>query len=276
MTDYLSFPDKEMNFRTRISLRKYSRPKPGSRVEPTMDGVISLPLPVALQDSFNIEVANPALDLLGNDPSQMLTAGKTYTEEFQNMAKQGKFSVSQALELAARAAALAPGISDTGLGRAAQSIEGVVRNPHLTTIFEGVRLKVYQFTWKLSPQSVAEARKLNSIINTLKAYMHPQISGGGFSLDYPYLARVEFTNLQSALVPNVKDSFITGMQINGAGTGIPAFFKDGQPVTIDLSLSFQEINIQTREDFTGTSSSSQASLEFSTPPSRAFNSPSMG
>ena len=121
----------------------------------------------------------------------------------------------------------------------------------MTTIFEGVRLKVYEFTWKLSPQSAEEAQKLNKMIMTLKAYMHPKISAGGFSLDYPYLAEVRFLGLNEAIVPRVRSSFITGMRVNGAGTGIPAFFKDGQPVTVELSLSFQEINIQTRDDFTG-------------------------
>jgi hypothetical protein len=251
MTSTLSFPAKQSDFRTRIALRKYSRPKPGSPVQITMDNVIVLPLPVALQDSFNIEVANPAMDLLGNDFAQTLQAGKSATEEIVKDLKGGQSAISKMGEITLQALALTPGISDTGISRLAQATAGVVRNPHLTTIFEGVKLKTYQFTWKLAPQSAAEAKTLNSIITTLKSLMHPQLAAGGFALEYPYLASVEFTNINDAIAPNVRDSFITGMQINGGGTGPLAFYKDGQPVAIDLSLSFQEINIQTRDDFNG-------------------------
>jgi len=251
MTTSLQFPEKLAQYYTRISLREYSRPRPNTPARRTLSSTIILPLPLTLQDSINVEVANPALDILGNDPSQVMTAGKEYTKEFADTVRQGNFSVAQALELATRSAALAPGISDTGIGRLAQSVEGVVRNPHLTTIFEGVRLKTFDFTWKLSPQSESEAKKLNEIIVTLRRLMLPKISGGGFSLDYPYLAEVEFPNLNSAVVPTVRSSFITGMAVNGGGTGILSFYGDGQPVTIDLSLGFQEINIQTRDDIDG-------------------------
>lgn len=248
MVQSLKFPEVDSNYWTRISLRKYSRPRPNTPARTTIESTIRLPIPTSLQDSINAEIANPALDLLGNDPSQVLNAGASVTKEISDEIKGGKFSVGRAMQLATRAAALAPGISDTGVGRLAQSIEGVVRNPHLTTIFEGMRLKVYSFTWRLSPQSASEARALNNIIVTLKRAMHPSIAAGGFALDYPYLAEVQFINLNTGVTPEVRSSFITGLSVNGSPNGIPAFYRDGQPVTVDLTLSFQEINIQTRED----------------------------
>lgn len=251
MTDRLTFPSNNNGMRTRISLREYSRPKPGSKAETKLSSVVILPLPVSLQDSFNIEIANPAMDLLGNDPSQMYNAGKSATEEIVKEIKGGKSAISMMGEATLKALALTPGISDTGVSRLAQSYAGVVRNPHLTTIFEGVKLKTYQFTWRLAPQSAQDAKTLNTIIMNLKSLMHPKLAAGGFALEYPYLATVDFVDLESSIVPNVKESFITGMQINGAATGALAFYRDGQPVSIDLTLSFQEINIQTREDFTG-------------------------
>jgi hypothetical protein len=254
MADSLVFPSNMTSggIHTNISLREYSRPKPGSPVQTNLGAVIILPLPVALQDSFNIDVANPAFDLLGNDFSQILNSGKTSTEQIVNEIKNNNFSVSKAMETALKAGSLTPGISDTGLGRLGQANFGVVRNPHVTTIFEGVKLKTYQFTWRLSPQSEADAKRLNSIISTLKMLMHPKKAIGGFALEYPYLATVKFQGLEKSIVPNVKDSFITGLQINGAASGALAFYRDGQPLSIDLTLSFQEINIQTREDFGAT------------------------
>lgn len=248
MVQSLKFPEVDSNYWTRISLRKYSRPRPNTPARTTIESTIRLPIPVSLQDSINVEIANPALDLLGNDPSQVLKSGQTMGEELQKEITGGQAAIAKIMQTATRAAALAPGVSDTGVGRLAQSIEGVVRNPHLTTIFEGMRLKVYNFSWRLSPQSASEARALNNIIVTLKRAMHPSIAAGGFALDYPYLAEVQFINLNTGVIPEVRSSFITNLTVNGSPNGIPAFYRDGQPVTVDLSLSFQEINIQTRED----------------------------
>jgi hypothetical protein len=152
-------------------------------------------------------------------------------------------------KIAVQSAAVAPGISDTTLGRNAQTRAGFIRNPHLTTIFEGVRLKNYSFNWKLAPRSQEEAQDLENIINYVKAYMHPRILGGGFALEYPYLARLEFDVGDTTLLPEVRDSFITRLDVNAMGSGTAAFFKDGRPVTVEMTIGFQEINIQTRENF---------------------------
>jgi hypothetical protein len=193
-----------------------------------------------------------------------MTAGSTQLERYKAMADTGNFGVDQIKEIAGYAAALAPGLSDTGIGKFSQSQFGVVRNPHLTTIFDGVKLKNYNFTWKLSPKSEDEARKVQSMITLIKGLMHPKIIAGGFALEYPYLATLDFiTGASKANMPNVRDSFITRLDVNSAGSGAPAFFRDGNPVSIELSLGFQEIDILTRSDFiaTGGRSASEAGLD---------------
>lgn len=248
MAEILAFPLQEPQYYTRIALRKYER-TPGTQPTVTLSSSIRLPLPLGLHDSFNMDVSSPAFELLGNNPTDVLTAGKSQLEAFETEAKAGSMSISRIGEIVTQATALAPGASDTLIGRFAQSATGQVRNPHLTTIFEGVRPKTYQFVWKMSPKSADEARALNRIVEHIKTYMHPKIIAGGFALEYPYLATVEFVNLPSVLMPNVNDSFITRLDVNGAGTGTPAFYKDGQPISVEIGLAFQEINIQTRDNF---------------------------
>lgn len=253
MADILAFPLQEPQYYTRLALRKYER-KPGSQPTITLSSSIRLPLPQSLVDSYNMDVSNPAFEIFGNSPTELLSAGKSQLEEFTKSAGSGSFSVSDMTDVALQAAAIAPVVSDTLLGKFAQSTTGQVRNPHLTTIFEGVRPKHYQFAWKLSPKSADEARALNRIVEHIKTYMHPKILPGGYALEYPYLATVDFIGPPAALMPNVNDSFITRLDINGAATGIPAFYKDGQPVSVEIGLAFQEINIQTRDNFDGSTS----------------------
>ena len=261
------FPKEEPEFYTRLSMRKYSRSTPGSPTTTSLQTSIRLPLPTNLTDSFNIDVSGANMELLGSYPMDngaagLMAAGKSLSEQFKSMSQDSSSGmVSGIMKMVGQVAALTPQISDTGLGKFSQSQVGMVRNPHLTTIFEGVKLKTYTFSWKISPKSAAEAQQLNEMIKYIKGYMHPQIIGASFALEYPYLASIQFVVGNSAHMPNVKDSFITGFSINNAGSGAPAFYKDGNPVSTELSLSFQEIDIQTRDDFLGTNNDPGLSIQ---------------
>jgi hypothetical protein len=252
VTDTFVFPLEVPEFYTRMSLRKYERPKPGSNLTPSFRTYIRLPIPQQLADSFNISVSGNNMELLGNisnAPAQLAAAGRSLSEDFA-AAKGGEGSAI--MKMVGEVAALTPGISDSNLGKFSQSNLGIVRNPHLTSIFEGVALKQYQFTWRISPKSEKEAQSMNKMLEYIKAFMHPEIIGEGFALDYPYLATVEFvTGSNNINLPNVSDSFITGLNINSIGGGAPAFYRDGTPVITEITMTFQEIDIKTRSDFGG-------------------------
>lgn len=260
------FPEQQPQFFSRLVLRQYSRPRPGSAPVKNVGGYIRLPLPTNLSDTYNMDVNGVSLGLLGNignnimeSKDRLMAAGKSAGEAYKNAFTSG--DASSISQIAAKTVALAPGVSDI-LGKIpgvngsqvqafAQNQAGVVRNPHLTSIFEGVRLKTYEFTWRLSPRSQGEAKKMNNMINYIKAYMHPAIlqNSGGFALEYPYIATLDFQGLPPEVTPVVGDSFITGMSINSTtGNGV-VLFRDGQPITVDIQLHFQEININTRENF---------------------------
>ena len=252
VTDTFVFPLEVPEFYTRMSLRKYERPNPGASYKASIETYIRLPIPQQLIDSFNISVSGNNMELLGNisnAPAQLAAAGRSLSEDFA-AAKGGEGSAI--MKMVGEVAALTPGISDSNLAKFSQSNLGIVRNPHLTTIFEGVALKQYQFTWRISPKSEKEAQSMNRMLEYIKAFMHPEIIGEGFALDYPYLATVEFVTGSSNInLPNVSDSFITGLTIDSMGGGTPAFYRDGTPVITEISMTFQEIDIKTRANFGG-------------------------
>jgi hypothetical protein len=222
--------------------------------------VIRLPIPASLQDQFGMDVADPKLDVLGNSLNALLTAGGSRVDQFANdfgSISDYKFTeyagaakaIGKIYDLGVDVAALAPGLSDSKLGKWAQRDIGRVRNPHHTMIFDGVQLKSYAFTWKFSPRSQQEAISLEEIIRNIKFYMHPQLSNTGFSMEYPHLAELQFEVGANKLVPNVKTSFLKNLTINGSAGGVPSFYKDGRSTIVEMGLAFQEINVQTRDDF---------------------------
>jgi hypothetical protein len=248
-----SFPSEVPLHYSRLSMKEYSRPSPFTQPNTTTIGSIRLPMPTQLIDDYGMHINSENFDLLGNynNIPQSLAAGRSAYESIKGEYESGGFTNKLIEKIVLSAAATTPGLSDTGAGRFAQSQVGVVRNPHLTTIFQGVSLKSYSFSWRLSPTSDAEAREINSMLNIIKGYMHPKLSNGGFTLDYPYIANLEFEvgDVAYSQLPKVRDSFITKMDVNTSGGGSIAFYRDGNPVNIDISLGFQEIDILTREDF---------------------------
>ena len=261
---FIGYPAEIPEFFCRLMFRKYSRPKPGDTVNIATEAVFRLPIPASLQDQFGMNVDDPKLDVLGNSINALLTAGGSrvdqFANEFGNLSDYKGTGIAGLMKIVGMAPgatqsalidglALVPGASDSKLGKWAQREIGRVRNPHHTVIFDGVQLKSYAFTWKFSPRSQEEAISLEEIIRNIKFYMHPQLSDTGFSMEYPHLAELQFVVGDNKLVPNVKTSFLKNLTINGSAGGVPSFYKDGRSTIIEMGLAFQEINVQTRDDF---------------------------
>ena len=261
---FIGYPAEIPEFFCRLAFRKYSRPKPGDTMNINTEFVIRLPIPSSLQDQFGMNVDDPKLDVLGNSINALLTAGGSRISQFANDVQgiesyRGIGGFKEAAmklitdpavkDLTVDSLALLPGASDSKLGKWAQREIGRVRNPHHTMIFDGVQLKSYAFTWKFSPRSQQEAISLEEIIRNIKFYMHPQLSDTGFSMEYPHLAELQFVVGDNKLVPNVKTSFLKNLTINGSAGGVPSFYKDGRSTIVEMGLGFQEINVQTRDDF---------------------------
>ncbi len=83
--------------------------------------------------------------------------------------------------------------------------------------------------------------------------MHPSISwGGGVFFEYPEEFDIEFSSRINPHLFNVNRSVLKSINVNYNGENIPIFFEEtGAPVSIEVSLQFQETKILTKEDFGG-------------------------
>ena len=274
-----AFPKEEAQFYTALRLSEYRRPRPGAAARMSTEIFIRLPIPEQLSDNYSMELNKSALGLAGMaNLSGLPTIKDMYTggaelasalkSNFSGTIRDMMGKVSQYAESVApgvvdtlgrvastdpaKFLALTPGISDNIFGQAAQLQTGMVRNPHMTTLFDGVNLREFTFTWKLSPKSSKEADELATMINDIKRYMHPELAYNGFAFNYPYLAEVQFLggSKSNNTLPVVGKSFIAAMGVNNLTSGVAAFYTDGRPVTVELTLQFNEINVKSRQDFT--------------------------
>jgi hypothetical protein len=258
----LNYLEEDTGVNTRINIFKYRRTRPNEKIKSEKMCFITFPLPVNMpNDTYDMSIQDIDLGLIGNlggaDVSSMQNADvNKITDTISDTLKNFYNNPDQLAKLGMIGLATAPGISDilsrkTGLGislaEAAQLEAGIVRNPHTALLFQNVRLRTFTFTWQLSPRSESQSKTLDNIIKVIKTAMHPSLNFKGFALDYPDLFTVNFNNNKEGIV-NVDASFLQDFSINPTPNG-HAYYKNGYPVDMLLSMTFKEVAIKTSEDY---------------------------
>lgn len=253
----VNYLEDDTGLNTRLSIFKYQRPRPNDKLLKQPMGIITLPLPSNLpNDQYAMDLAAPALGLAANITEMDASKGQSLTGLGQTIKE--RLGAGEGLTGTIGAGlvgilAAAPGVSDAskiaglGLDQIAQSLAGVVRNPHTALLFNNVQLRSFNFTWRLSPRSADQSKKLNDIILTLKKAMHPNIALGGFAFDYPNLFTLQINNDKEGIV-SVDHSFMENLSINPVPNG-HTYYRDGYPSMVDISFTLKEVKVKTAEDF---------------------------
>ncbi|CAR63431.1 baseplate tail tube cap [Synechococcus phage S-RSM4] len=145
------------------------------------------------------------------------------------------------------------------------AIGGSVLNPNTELLFSNIDLRNFTLNFKLVPRNQDESIDIRGIVKSFKKAMLPSKDPGevfdfntdgnnrGVQLGFisvPKLCRVSFMkgSKEHPYLPRFKMCAITNMDVNYTPDGAYATYKDGQPVAIGLSLSFQETKICFAED----------------------------
>lgn len=136
---------------------------------------------------------------------------------------------------------------------------GIVPNSNLELLFLGPTLRQFGFTWRMSPRSENEARNVKRIIRFFKQGSAPRKSnsqsGAGaaslflgtpnvFKLSYKTAGNKEISGLNK-----FKICALVNMQTVYAPDGQWAAYDEGQPVSVQMTLNFQEIEPVYESDY---------------------------
>ncbi len=125
---------------------------------------------------------------------------------------------------------------------------GLTPNPYLAVIFRNVQLRSHQFSYRFAPNSLKELETVKNIIKQFKTSMLPGFLKGSADMSFTFPDTCEITFGPNKHVPYlIKRCVLQDMTVNYSPNG-PAFFKTGDPVIVDISLTFQEIQPYTRKD----------------------------
>jgi len=261
--------------------------------------VIILPMPSNIQDSNAASYGEDNLDILGaaagsiamglmesgRDAASKDLAGaaKVVGDKFAQYFKKGgnvsEIAISAfTRQLAASAAGLI-GANVTAEQLLTRST-GKILNPNMELLFRGPTLRQFQFQFKMTPRDENESYQIKSIIRSFKANMAPIISksesaanqtGAGSELaGQAYLSTPNIFELQyrkgnrnHPFLNRFKQCALTSMSVNYTGEGVYATYADATPVSMILTLAFQELVPIYSSDYYKSISSDGKPTEFS-------------
>lgn len=138
----------------------------------------------------------------------------------------------------------------SGFSQQGRLRSGVARNPRTEMLFRSPAMRQLSLTWKLMPNNRQESNEIYNMIQTMRQHSYPSVGDTGqeFAFAFPDLFKIDFVARGSGKARMIQLALAYCTAINTTyGASGPAFFDGGDPVEVDLTMTFQEAEIQTRE-----------------------------
>lgn len=132
---------------------------------------------------------------------------------------------------------------------------GAIVNPNLELLFQGVQLRPFNFTFRLSPRDDDEAKQVKNIIRAFKEAMTPQVASGGLFLATPYVFDIKYVTPGKENHPSlnrIKTCALQSCSVDYTPDGSYMTFNDNEKTmtSYNLTLQFQELEPITSKDYT--------------------------
>jgi hypothetical protein len=125
---------------------------------------------------------------------------------------------------------------------------GVVPNSNMQLLFNNVTLRGFNFSYLMSPRSKDEAKVVNQIIRTFKQGMaakkrNLQAGGASLFLGTPNVYKLEYKSGNDPIkgINKFKICALKGFAVNYSPNGKWSAYEGGQPSSITMTMTFQEI-----------------------------------
>lgn len=267
-TDEHTYNLTNADYFTKIYSFEYNRTRPSDPLKIVPIYTINLPLPVQFpSDHYSSSTQPIELGIVGNTYETLANLGDSdYRDKLIAQTVAGGAAIAGVMSAISSlskkspisdAAVRAGGLGVGALNAAAPYIgayAGIVKNPKTALLFNGMNLRQITFSFRLTPRNENDSIQIQNMLLATRNAMHPTYNKNfnSFALNYPRLFTVSYDDKTNKVMgyPKMSPSFLTDMQINNASAG-NAFFKNGLPAIVDLSLTFAEIDMKTRESYIG-------------------------
>jgi hypothetical protein len=241
-----------------------------SKINPTKSGVgslgstILLPMPANIQDGNSVRYSDDSLngivaaaikpieDVMLVDLSQPDAVKNTFGNTITQL---GNIITSDAVKMALNRSLAAQAVNIFGGNVTPDQIlarqQGDIFNPNMELLFNGVTLRSFKFSFKMTPRSEEEGKQVKSIIKTLKKNMAPNYVDTTY-LKTPNVFELKYKKggIDHPFLHKFKQCALTDININYTGENVYATYGDATPVSMIMDLTFKELEPIYNQDYT--------------------------
>ena len=235
----------------KLQFEQLNRPSAQAAGSLSLSTELYFPLPENFQQDINVSFDTTDTGATGTIKEQIQEQAAGFNAEVGG----GSIDVGGALSALGTGLAAASGRAsfsalDSGplpaAGSAIQKAMGQIYNPHPSVFFKGLPMRQYSFLWKLVPIEKTDAANLKKMIDVIKKNILPDLAGD--FLTYPNLLQISVEGKGAGRYGVFKKMFVEAFSVNYTGEGTSAFFDDGAPVSIIMSMQLRESEMFTRGD----------------------------
>ena len=129
-------------------------------------------------------------------------------------------------------------------------VAGLATNPKKEQIFKGVDFRTFSFEYTFAPTNKNESEQVAAIIKLFKLHMHPEFNdAGGYLFMYPSEFDIVYYqgDSENLNLPRHTSCVLTDCNVNYTPNNQFTTFTDGMATQIQLSLTFKELAILTKD-----------------------------
>jgi hypothetical protein len=243
--DRYNFLQDEPRFFVSIGVGEFKRLGPFSVSKTTSLGQIVLPIPAGITDANHIEYGAEALGDAGAAALATATAGREGADPGEAAALVA--GIGAGATATALGAATSKVLGGGNIQAAAEQVFGVTKNNFQVIMLKGPSYKKHEMNWKLAPKSQKESDDLLKMIKQLNNWAAPGIAYKGAYFTFPKVFNISFVGTD--YLYKFKPCVCTDVSVNYTASGVPSFFKNGAPESVNLKLSFWELEYWLSGDF---------------------------
>lgn len=127
--------------------------------------------------------------------------------------------------------------------------QGKIYNPNVELLYEGPRIRNFNFSFQFVPKSPMEAQRVNEIILEFKKWSSPKEDGGMYEVPHVWQVTYMMNGKENKNMNVFKRAACSAISVqNNQGMNMHMSFDDGMPIITTMSLSFTEVDVITRDD----------------------------
>ena len=233
------------------------------------DGIILLPMPSNIQDGNAVSYADDTLNgyvgaAVGKITNVLDGSGKsTITNDLNRLVGSTNIFLNDLVKDPEARQALnryfaAQAVNVFGANVTPDQIlarqSGRIFNPNMELLFNGVTLRSFKFSFKMTPRDPKESKQVRLIMRSFKANMAPKtITDNANFLSTPNVFELAYRkgNGNHPFLHKFKTCALTDMSVNYTGENVYASYSDGTPVSMIMDLTFKELVPIYDSDYSG-------------------------